>query len=182
MAERPLNTCGVFSVWAFQYGILSHNILVALSSSNQHIIFEYLPKWYIMCLLCLDITCCTSSEHLWWEIVKCCRSQWPLNDSKWGLKNSSLSRICTPTGLRSWSGNLQRGWGAFLYKSESPQGFGAVCLLLSRNTLLFVYAFFISSSFQYFNLWLNLHVQREFFVVVFWGVGHRDHLKILSRV
>lgn len=58
-----------FWVWAFspcltyfRSGILSHNILVALSSSNQHIMFEYLPKWYIMCLLCLDITCCTSSE------------------------------------------------------------------------------------------------------------------------
>lgn len=98
-----------------------------------------------------------------------------------GWKIPVLSRICTPTGLRSWSGNLQRGWGAFLYKSESPQGFGAVCLLLSRNTLLFVYAFFISSSFQYFNLWLNLHVQREFFVVVFWGVGHRDHLKNIEQ-
>lgn len=91
---------GFFSMSLFslpdKYGILSHNILVALSSNNQHIIFEYLPKWYIMCLLCLDITCCTSSEHLWWEIVKCCRSQWPLNDSKWGLKNSSFVQNLHP--------------------------------------------------------------------------------------
>lgn len=44
----------------------------------------------------LDITCCTSSEHLWWEIVECYRSQWPLNDSKWGLKNSSFVQNLHP--------------------------------------------------------------------------------------
>lgn len=72
--------------------------------------------------------------------------------------------------------------GLFCIKARAPEGSGQF-VFCCRGTLCFLsMLFFISSSFQYFNLWLNLHVQREFFVVVFWGVGQRSFKNIEQSV
>lgn len=48
------------------------------------------------CRLLLALSVTMDEQHTWWEIVECCWSQWPLNDSKWGLKNSSFVQNLHP--------------------------------------------------------------------------------------